>query len=137
MYSPEVDDQHSDLLSLGYPFITVDGKAVQSHRVAYRELVGPIPEGKQVLHRCGNALCVRPDHLYLGDHADNTSDAKRLGEYKSGPAHYKSLLTEQEVRDVRAASRLGVPGSEIARRLGVKSSVVTDILQGRTYNSVH
>lgn len=34
-----------------------------AHRVIYKELVGPIPEGLDLDHLCRNRACVRPDHL--------------------------------------------------------------------------
>lgn len=33
------------------------------HRVAYEQLVGPVPEGLVLDHLCRQRLCVRPDHL--------------------------------------------------------------------------
>ena len=33
------------------------------HRVAYTELVGPIPEGLVIDHLCRNTGCLNPDHL--------------------------------------------------------------------------
>lgn len=47
----------------GYGHFSVAGKARKAHRIAYRLFVGPIPPGKQIHHRCGNTVCVRPDHL--------------------------------------------------------------------------
>ena len=43
----------------------IDGKNYGSpaHRVAYRIVNGPIPEGYQVHHECGVRPCVNPEHL--------------------------------------------------------------------------
>jgi hypothetical protein len=41
-----------------------------AHHVAYEAAVGPVPPGKLVLRSCGEPLCVRPEHLRLGDQAD-------------------------------------------------------------------
>ena len=41
--------------------------SVRSHRYSYETLVGPIPEGAEITHRCGTRNCVNPDHLVLLD----------------------------------------------------------------------
>ncbi len=35
----------------------------RAHRVAYAELIGPIPEGYQIDHKCRNPVCINPEHL--------------------------------------------------------------------------
>lgn len=44
---------------------------VGAHRVAYEELVGPIPSGLELDHLCREPLCVRPDHLEPVTRAEN------------------------------------------------------------------
>jgi len=50
------------------------GATMYGHRFAWQQLVGPIPEGMKVLHRCDNPPCVRIVHLFLGTQADNLAD---------------------------------------------------------------
>lgn len=68
----------------GYGELWVEGRHQQVHRIAYKALVAPIPEGLVVDHRChdpklcvGGAcvhrLCVRPDHLQAVTNAENLS----------------------------------------------------------------
>jgi hypothetical protein len=55
----------------GYGSVILNGRQVYAHRFAFEQAVGNIPEGYQVHHRCGNKLCVRPDHLELLTPADH------------------------------------------------------------------
>lgn len=55
------------------------GKQIGAHVAAYLLERGPIPEGKWVLHTCDVPLCVRPDHLWLGTHAENMADMAAKG----------------------------------------------------------
>jgi len=55
-------------------FCPVGNVPRKAHRIAWELTYGPVPEGAHVLHRCDTPLCVRPDHLFLGDAAANVDD---------------------------------------------------------------
>ena len=60
------------------------GKAegmVLTHRVAYEEAYGPIPNDRCVLHTCDNPPCCELTHLWLGDRADNNADMVAKGRH--------------------------------------------------------
>ena len=65
--------------SLGYGMI-YDGKSrpMYASKLAYQLLVGPVPEGYDVDHRCHVHGCVNPAHLQAVTHQKN-------GENRSGP----------------------------------------------------
>lgn len=41
------------------------------HRWSYEYHVGPIPDGLEIDHLCGNPPCINPDHLEPVTHAEN------------------------------------------------------------------
>ncbi|MGH3571467.1 MAG: HNH endonuclease signature motif containing protein [Pseudonocardiaceae bacterium] len=59
----------------GYSVIWVKGTHVRAHRYMYERCVGPIPEGKELDHLCRNKGCVRPSHLEVVTHKENSRRA--------------------------------------------------------------
>jgi hypothetical protein len=47
----------------GYGYTRYEGKSRRAHKLAYEELVGPVPEGLVLDHLCRVRNCVNPDHL--------------------------------------------------------------------------
>ncbi len=50
-------------VSGGYGTITREGKQWVSHRWIWTQTNGPIPEGMEIHHTCGNRLCYEITHL--------------------------------------------------------------------------
>lgn len=55
----------------GHGFFHWNGRSSNAHRVAYQELVGPIPSELELDHLCRNPPCVNPAHLEPVTHREN------------------------------------------------------------------
>jgi hypothetical protein len=111
---------------------------VGAHRVAWEMANGPIPPGAFVLHRCDNPPCVRPDHLFLGTHAENMRDmvAKRRDHRRFGAENNAAKLTESDVIDIRTLHAFGAVKAKLARAFGVCESNIGAILARRVWRHV-
>lgn len=77
---------------------------VAAHRFAYELANGPIeghvaghPELEIcVCHRCDNPICVRPDHLFLGNDAVNIADCIAKGRNSRGERHSAIMKSVHE-----------------------------------------
>ncbi|MFJ1995270.1 HNH endonuclease signature motif containing protein [Streptomyces asiaticus] len=67
----------------GYAEMKVNGRYRMAHRVAYEELVGPIPDGLQLDHLCRIRHCLNPAHLEPVTSAENTRRSPLRNEIKT------------------------------------------------------
>jgi hypothetical protein len=111
-----------------------------AHRVAWQLTNGPIPEGIDVLHRCDNPSCVRPDHLFLGTLLDNAVDRENKGrgggKKIQGENHYKVELSQKDVRSIVDLLASGNGVREISRQFGINSGTITCIKNGRSWRGI-
>lgn len=113
----------------GYGEFSVGGKPRRVHRWAYELLVGPIPAGLFICHKCDNRRCVNPDHLFIGTAADNNADMRSKGRDGKchGEAHPHTRLTQAEVDEMRQLRAEGATTTDLARQFGVHNSTVSRI----------
>lgn len=81
----------------GYGAFWVAGKTVLSHRFSYENFIGPIPDGMFVCHKHESLgrHNVNPEHLFLGDHADNMRDAAKKGRTLVGSRNPQAKLNDE------------------------------------------
>lgn len=80
----------------------------RAHRVSWVLSHGDVPDGLCVLHRCDNPPCIRPEHLFLGTHLDNSMDKEQKGRagHVSGARHPSRLHPERLARGDENGSRV-------------------------------
>lgn len=119
----------------GYGEFYHDGKVHKAHRMSWMARKGPIPPGKQVLHSCDNTFCINPDHLFVGTQIDNMRDmaTKKRGRVSRGEANAMAILTEGQVREIRATSG---DAADIAARYGVARHVIYQIRSRKTWKHI-
>jgi hypothetical protein len=105
------------------------------HRVAWKEWIGPIPDGLCVLHRCDNPPCFNPDHLFLGTKTDNHEDMVRKGRRNvaRGEQHARTHLTEADVIAIRDDHR---SNCAIGRAYNIDEGAIRAIKARRTWRHV-
>ncbi len=63
----------------GWPRLKLNGRRDYVYRLVYRILVGPIPDGMDVDHRCRQRYCLNPDHLEAVTRSVNTQRIRGWG----------------------------------------------------------
>lgn len=113
-------------------------RSLRAHRVSYELAYGPIPDGLDVLHRCDNPPCVRPDHLFLGTQLDNMRDMHRKG--RQGPPRdivgVKNINAKLAEADVVAILLSKEPSPVLAARYGVTKECIGHVRRRVTWKHV-
>lgn len=103
-----------------------------AHRVSWEFAYGH-PGAMFVCHRCDNTLCVNPEHLFLGTHADNMRDARSKGRATlvggSLPGEQSNVakLTDAKVLEIRRRVRAGEKQVALAAEFGVSFQAIGKI----------
>jgi hypothetical protein len=98
------------------------------HRVVFRGLRGPIPDGMIICHTCDNRKCINPLHLFPGTIDINNKDMALKGRCKYSKKHWthckhgheftpeNTWIDSRNFRHCRACNRIRLNSPEYKRK---------------------
>ncbi len=105
-----------------------------AHRVMWALTHGPLPGIVEILHRCATTglgpRCVRPAHLFEGDHSVNALDAAANGTLCR-------RLSASQVLELRSLHAAGRSMKSLARQFGVARYTVELIVTRRSWRHLN
>lgn len=112
----------------GYAPLNYEREHWLAHRLSYHLNIHPIPRRAQpkkkgvwgsamVLHKCGNKWCINPEHLYLGNHSNNSKDFWNLKVDRSQfCSKMKAVCSDPEYRIRMVEATRGIKKTEEHKR---------------------
>lgn len=108
-----------------------DGTGIKPvSKVAWEQVNGPVPDGLEVRHLCGNPPCFLIEHLTLGTHAENMQDMVVHGRSTRGDRQPNAVLTSEDVVAIRDDQRAQ---AVIAADYGVSRQTISDIKRRKSW----
>jgi hypothetical protein len=115
----------------GYGLVRVGPRKVKVHRLALQMATGQDGEGLHAAHKpvvCHNRVCFNPKHLEWETAKENARDKALDGTKMEGECHWKSKLSEQQVRLIVALYDSGKFSlAELGRVFGVSYQQISSI----------
>lgn len=104
------------------------GCTFSTHRFSWTRFKGPIPEGMHVLHHCDNRPCVNPDHLFLGNAADNSADMRAKNRQCKGWGKPGAHLGYERAAEIRNRRDRGQSRRDMAKEMNISTAIVNNVL---------
>jgi hypothetical protein len=126
----------------GYGQLSVAGRMVYAHRLAFELSVGPVPKGLHILHSCDNPSCINPAHLSPGTRSQNMKECGERGRaripqpIKLGEENGAAKLLEVDVLSIRRLLSKGDTQRSIAERFNVSQQTVAGIKSGKKWGNL-
>lgn len=107
-------------------------KRIRCHVISLTIHRGDKTEGAEACHNtsCPNKNCFNPDHLRWGTRSDNIRDTLLTGNTNL------SVLSVENVREIRDMLSRGIMGSKIAKDFGVSGTMVSRIKLNKSWRFV-
>jgi hypothetical protein len=127
----------SGITNKGYGRLKLpSGKYLGAHVVSWIIHFGKIPDGDNVLHKCDNPICSRPDHLFTGTHRQNMHDRDTKGRGPQGEKNGNAKLTNTDACEIRKLRESGMGYLAIAKKFKVTKPTIYKVCKGMSWASL-
>lgn len=111
--------------SSGHGLTSIRGLPMHTSRKAWILTHGPIANGLCVNHRCDNAICCNPAHMYLGSRSDNAIDQwAQLPPEQRGRGVRLCMLSDEQLAKLWEMRKYGATLKQCAEAFGVHITTV-------------
>lgn len=107
-----------------------------AHRVSFEIHHGPVPQGREVCHRCDNPLCCNPAHLFAGTRKENAEDMGNKMRSGWGSRNARAKLTDADVGAIRKLIAGGMAQVKIAALFNISQIQISRIKTGKRWSKV-
>lgn len=131
-------------IASGYGKFLIGGRELKSHRLSFALQYGEIRDRIWALHKCDNPACVRPSHLFEGDHQANTADMVAKGRVARGIRHgqcgeksCRTKMTAEKVLKMREIYRTQkISTRELGNLMGIAKSTAGAIINRTSWSHI-
>lgn len=115
---------------------TIDGYAAYRSRHAAQyiceTIYGKRPSNGQTAHSCGDRLCINPRHLRWSTAKENALDKLHHGTWPTGPKNGRSMISEDQVREIRSLAGK-ISYRKMAKDFGISKSAIEAIINRKNW----
>jgi hypothetical protein len=101
---------------------------IYAHRFCFEYIRKEKIGDKFVCHTCDRPLCVNPDHLFLGTHNDNMTDATSKRRHAYGEKHYQKKIREDDIKEICKLVKCGLSQTEISKIFDIEQTNISAIV---------
>lgn len=120
-------------IGIGYRTIRAGGVTWYVHHLSFFLAGKRLNQGEIRRHTCDRPSCITQDHIIAGTHADNVNDKVSRERQMRGSTHYKSFLTDTNVRDIRASTE---KYEILSKRYGISRGGISNIKHRVTWKHI-
>ena len=123
-------------LPKGYLLVNLSRRMLTVHQLVLGAFVGPRPPGCEARHLNGDPTDNRLCNLQWGTRAENYADRLAHGTHAKGTRNPCAKLTDDDVRDIRAALLIKTKQRDLAKKYGVSQSAISVIGSRQSWGHV-